>query len=76
MHGLKRQKTDFLCIFMKKFFKSYPMRMFQRVKCGQIVRILSAGVTCKVRRCRLQMLKTNTVLPAVLFVRTHCYAVI
>ena len=27
------------------------MRMFQRVKCGQILRILSADVTGKVRRC-------------------------
>jgi len=31
--------------------KNADLRMFQRVKCGQILRILSADVTGKVRRC-------------------------
>jgi len=48
--------------------------MFQRVKCGQILRILYADVTSKVRRCGCW--KSIQFLPAVLFVRTDCYAVI
>jgi len=47
------------------------MRMFERVKCAHILQILSAGMMGKV--CEVRMLKINTIMSAVVFLRTDCY---